>query len=355
MRRPELVLVLIGYGHVGRRVVTLLDQVADRLDFTYRIGGIATRHHGSALAPGGVDAARATALVGEGLSLDRLETAPRERDGAALIRQALETFAPEAADGRLVIVETTLLDVIAGEPATTHVRLALEGRAHVVTANKGPVAFAHHALERLAESVDRVFLFEGAVMDGIPLFNLVRETMPAVRVESFRGVVNTTCNYVIGAMEAGGERAEAVAEMQARGIAEADPALDLDGWDAAAKAAALANVLLDGRLTPRQVERQGITALTGREVREHLQQGRRVKLVAGGARDPRGGARAWVRVEALPAGDPLAGLQGVENAIYLTTDLLGEVGIVQRTGTLTQTAYAIVGDLARISQRLREL
>jgi homoserine dehydrogenase len=352
VRRLELVLLLVGYGHVGQRYAALLDEVADSLGFVCRVGGIATRHHGSALHPDGLDPSRATALVRDDQSLDRLDPAPRERTGVTFVQAGLDLFAAEAAEGRLVVVETTLLDITAGEPAISHVRAALEGRAHVVTANKGPVAFAHRTLDALAESVDRLFLFEGVVMDGVPVFNLVRETMPAVRVQSFRGVVNTTSNYVIGAMEAGDEMAEAVAEMQAKGIAEADPSLDLEGWDAAAKAAALANVLLGGELTPRHVERQGIAHLTGRDVRDAVQQGRRLKLVAGGERDA-GGTRAWVRVEALPAADPLAGLQGVENALYLQTDLLGEIGIVQRTGTLTQTAYALVSDLARISQRLR--
>ncbi len=351
--QPELVLLLVGYGHVGQRVVTLLDEIADDAGFTHRVGGIATRRHGSCLRAAGLDAAEASGLVSGGVSLDRIDETPRERDGEAFIREGLEVFAAEAADGRLVVVETTLLDIVSGEPAISHVRTALGGRAHVVTANKGPAAFAYRGLDALADGMDRRFLFEGAVMDGIPVFNLVRETMPGVRVQSFRGVINTTCNYVLGAMEAGDEMDQAVAEMQVKGIAEADPSLDLEGWDAAAKAAALANVLLEGDLTPQHVERQGITGLTGHDVRQHVERGRRLKLVAGGERDG-DGARAWVRVEALPAGDPLAGLRGVENALYLRTDVLGEVGIVQRAGTLTQTAYAIVSDLARISQHLRQ-
>ena len=80
-------------------------------------------------------------------------------------------------------------------------------------------------------------------MDGVPVFNLVRETMPAIAIEGFRGVINSTCNYILTELERGKEFDAALAEMQARGIAEADPTLDVDGWDAAAKAAALVNVL----------------------------------------------------------------------------------------------------------------
>lgn len=353
--RPELVLLLVGFGRVARRLVTLLDDTAVRLDFTWRIGGIATRHHGSVLHRHGVDPARAAALVADDLSLDRLDADPRERDGARLIGDALDLFAMEAASGRLVVVETTGLDIERGEPAVSHVRLALEGGAHVVTANKGPVAFAYRALDALAESVDRVFLFEGTVLDGVPVFSLVRETMPAVRVEAFRGIVNATCGHVMAALEAGREFDEAVAEMQEAGIAERDPSLDLEGWDAAAKAAALANVLLQATITPHEVTREGITGLTGPAVRDAAQRGRPLRYVAAGERTPDGGARAWVGIEALDPGDPLVSLRGVENGLYLSTDLLGEVGIVQRTGTLAQTAYALLGDLASISRRLREL
>src|SRR5918997_1826863 len=143
MREPELALALVGFGHVARRFLKLLDEASSRLEFRWRLVAIGTRHHGSV-----VDADR-------------------------------------------------------GEPATAHVGASLEGLAHVVTANKGPAAFAYDDLEALAESVDRVFFFEGTVMDGVPVFNLVSETMPAVTVAGFRGVINTTCNYVLTELERG--------------------------------------------------------------------------------------------------------------------------------------------------------
>src|SRR5262249_62326930 len=118
------------------------------------------------------------------------------------------------------------------------------------TVNKGPVAFAYAALAREAARVDRRFLFEGTVMDGVPIFNAAREALPAVTVAGFRGVVNSTTNYIITAMERGETFESALAAMQRAGIAEADPSLDVDGWDAAAKAAALANGLLQPRTTP---------------------------------------------------------------------------------------------------------
>jgi homoserine dehydrogenase len=354
MKPPQLALALIGFGNVGRRFLRLLSEVADRLEFDWRVVAIATRHHGSAVDASGIDVRRAIASVDSSMSLDRLDEAPRERSGIDVIRQVSEAMADEANEGTLVVVETTVLDIDRGEPATAHVRSALEGRAHVVTTNKAPAAFAYDELEALAESVDRVFFFEGAVMDGVPVFNLVREAMPAALIGSFRGVINTTCQYVLSEMERGVGLLDALAEMQQRGVAEADASLDIDGWDAAAKTAALVNVLMGGAITPHDVSRSGIRDITPPEVAEAVQRGRRIRLVASASR--RGGRLdARVEPEMLGPGDPLASLGATENALYLRTDLLGEVGIVQRSSSLTQTAYAVLSDLTHISRRLQEL
>ena len=354
MNQPELSLVLIGFGNVARRFIRLLGETADRLDFTWKVVGISTRHHGSVIDAVGVDTRRAMATVEANQSLDRLDPSPRERSGIDVIRQVADLLADDAAEARLVCIETTVLDIDRGEPAASHVRAALEGQAHVVTANKGPAAFAYHELEALAESVDRIFFFEGAVMDGVPVFNLVRETMPAVAVQGFRGVINTTCNFILSELERGKEFDQALAEMQARGIAEADPSLDIDGWDAAAKTAALVNALMGSIVTPHHVSRAGIRDLTGSDVRDALGRNQRIRLVASASRQG-GKVKARVEPEALDASDPLFGVTDLQNALYLETDLLGEIGIVQRSGNLTQTAYALLADVARISQRLKEL
>jgi homoserine dehydrogenase len=352
--QPELALALVGFGHVARRFVRLLDEVGERLDFTWRLVAIGSRHHGSVLNPDGIDAGRAAALVEGSQSLDRLDPSPRERSGIDLVRQVTNLLADEAGEGRLVVIEGTTLDVDRGEPAIAHVRASLEGLAHVVTANKGPVAFAFRKLDALADSVDRLFFFEGAVMDGVPIFNLVRETMPAVTIEGFRGVINTTCHYMLSELEQGTPFDAALAEMQTRGIAEADASHDIDGWDAAAKTAALVNVLMAGHITPHDVARTGIRELSVGEVTDAVSRGRRIRLVASASRRS-GRLIARVEPELLDPTDPLATLGPTENALFLHTDLLGDVGVVQRSSSLTQTAYALLSDLSYISRRLQEL
>ena len=117
-------------------------------------------------------------------------------------------------------------------------------------------------------------------MDGVPIFNLVRETLPAVQITGFRGVVNSTTNHILSALEDGEGFDAALQRMQAMGIAEADPSLDVDGWDAAAKTSALANVLMRARMTPQAVDREGIGPQTARLAMAAKARGARVRLVA---------------------------------------------------------------------------
>jgi len=355
-------LVLVGFGNVSRRFVRLLEESADELrgvhQIDWRVVGIATARHGVARNLRGLDLSRALELVERGQSLAALDAPEQDggsfaapaASGVELIEQMTEAARAAGSVRPLVVVETTVLDIGAGQPAIDHVRAGLRAGAHVITANKGPAAFAYAELAELASAADRAFLFEGAVMDGIPIFNMVRETLPAVRISGFSGVVNSTTNFIITAMENGREFAESLAEMQAAGIAEADASLDVDGWDAAAKASALANVLLDARTTPQRVERTGIGHLTGEAVRAAVARGNRLKLVARGARR---GAEVVVRVgvEELPASHLFATLGGQQNALQLETDLLGSFAIAQLGGGLTQTAYALVTDLATLARR----
>ncbi len=219
----------------------------------------------------------------------------------------------------------------------------------MATANKGPAAFAYARLARLAARAKRRFLFEGAVMDGVPVFSLAREALPGLEIVGFRGVVNSTTNYILGEIERGRTFEQALAAMQAAGIAEADPTLDVDGWDAAAKTAVLANVLLGAGITPHDVRREGLSHATRTRVSAARVAGRRLKLVASAERSAEG-ARARVRLVEVPATDLLAGLEREQNALILKTDLLDEIAIVQRGSGLTQTAYALLSDLVTIAR-----
>ena len=348
----RLDLILVGFGNVGRRFVRLLDELRPALQrdrgLDTRVVAIATRSLGQAHRSSGLDAAALATDAAAGRSLGPRGTT------RAFLRNALEQNAAAARDGRLVVVETTTLDIATGQPAIGHVRTALAGGAHVVTANKGPAAFAYERLKAAARRAGRCFLFESAVMDGVPLFNLAREGLPGVSVTGFRGVVNATTQHILTAMERGESFDAALTAMQQAGVAEADPSLDVEGWDAAAKTAALANVLLGGRLTPRTIDREGVSAKAVERVRAAKSAGRRLKLVAS-AEKAGSTVSARVGLTELPVTDVLGSLEGQQNALVLRTDLLGEIAIVQRGSGLTLTAYGLVSDLVSISQEVRRM
>jgi homoserine dehydrogenase len=335
-------LAFAGFGHVGRRFALLLEECHERLLLDHQLDcrtvGIATARHGAIFEPSGVDTPRAAACRARG---DRIG-----RDNPA---ELIDRLAASPRQLR-ILIEATTLSIEDGQPAIGHVEAALAAGCHVVTANKGPVSFAYRRLNELADRNGVSFLFEGSVMDGVPIFNLVRETLPAVTISGFRGIVNTTTQHVLLALERGEPFDVALARMQAEGIAEADPSLDLDGWDAAAKTAALANVLLDADLTPRSIARDSITPETAAAVGAALAAGRRLRLIV--SADGRGrGAQGSVRLVEIDAGDLLATLPDSANAAVLKTDLLGEIAICQMAGDVTQTAYALLTDLVTIGRR----
>jgi homoserine dehydrogenase len=339
----QLAILLVGYGHVAKRFVQLLDEsrtALSALGLDPMIVGVATRRHGSAFDARGLDPHHLPQTLSKAAS--PVSSIPFITDGLARMPQGPTP----------VLIETTTLDVESGEPAISHVRAGLAGGAHVITANKGPVAFAYRALAAEAAAAGRAFLFEGAVMDGVPVFNMARETLPAVTVNGFRGVVNSTTNFMLTALERGEPYDAALRRMQEAGIAEADPSLDVNGWDAAAKAAALANVLLGADTTPRKIAREGIDHSTGARARAALGRGLRLKLVASGSGR---GSAAVVRValEELVPDDPLAILDSQGNALELDTWPLGRIVITQRDGGLEMTAYALLTDLVTVAKRVR--
>jgi homoserine dehydrogenase len=340
-----LTLLLAGYGNVAKRFVTLLDEskpALDALGIEPIVVGVVTRRHGSVLDQAGLDAGR----IAQRLT----ENGAKE---SATVLSALEWCArlePQGAEAR-VLVETTTLDIRSGEPAISHVRAAFRMDTHVVTANKGPVAFAYRELADEAASAGLCFFFEGAVMDGVPVFNLARETMPAVTIRGFRGVVNSTTNYLLTAMERGEPFARALEDMQKAGVAEADASLDVDGWDATAKAAALANVWLDAQTSPPAVAREGIGPATASRAAAAVGAGKRLKLVARGSGRGKS-ASVSVALEELDARDPLAILDGQANALELDTWPLGKIVIMQRGGGLEKTAYALLTDLIAVAARI---
>jgi homoserine dehydrogenase len=248
-----------------------------------------------------------------------------------------------------VVVEVTTLNPATGEPALSHIRAAFRRHRHAITANKGPLAHAYAALCDEARAAGVEFRFEATVMDGAPLFNTVRNNLPGVEVLGFTGVLNSTTKIVVEAMRDGGSFEDGVAAARRLGIAEADASYDTDGWDSAAKTAVLANVLMDARKTPLDVDRRGIGRLTLERVRKLAQERKTVCLVSR-ARRTAAGIRLRVRAEVLDDTDLLASVHGTSNLILFHTDLMGTIGTVSIAPGVEQTAYGVFSDLVDIAK-----
>lgn len=344
---PPLRLALVGFGHVGRRFAARLLGPYARVLASWgvrpRVTGIATSRHGAALDRGGLDLRRCLGLVRSGKGLDALHR-------GAPIRSVADFIERVDAD---VLLELTTLEPRSGQPATSHVRQALARGLHVVTANKGPVAFALRELRRLARRHQVLFLHEGAVMDGTPVFNLMEPCLPGVRVLGFRGALNATTNLMLSRMEEGATFAAALQEARRRGIAEADAGHDVDGWDAAVKGCVLANALMGAAVRPPDVQRHGIRRVNPDRLRRLAREGKSLRLVVRGSRRGRS-VRVTVKPEEVAAGDPLR-TSGGDTILLLSTDLAGELGVFEAQGAVDQTAYALFSDLVTIVRRRREL
>jgi homoserine dehydrogenase len=314
-------LALIGYGNVARALARLLRQQHDK--YPFRITGIHTARHGTVVAARGVAAD------------------PVFGPAADSIDEFLDAAKADIA------VELTTLNPASGEPAIAHIRAAFARRMHVVTANKGPIAHAYAELREMAAGQGVEFRFESTVMDGAPVFNLVRHNLPGVTVLGFTGALNSTSKLVIETMERGGSFEDGLALARSLGVTEADSSFDVEGWDSAAKTAALANVLMDARTTPQAVSTRGIARLTPERVAELARAGKTVRLISR-ARRSAGGVTLRVRAEVLDKTDVLACVGGASNVLLLHTDLMGTIGTVSISPGVEQTAYGVFGDLVDV-------
>lgn len=341
-------LLLLGYGHVAQAFLPLLasrgNWLTSELDLYPLISGIGTRRQGYFIHPTGVDAAW---LANESDPLRSfIEQSNQVESAEAFIDAGKAARTP-------LLLELTTLNPRDGQPALAHIRQALSIGMDVVTANKGPVAFALRELQALARQQHAHFRFESTVMDGLPLFNLAQFNLPAVGIRAFRALLNTTSSLVLSLIEQGHTLEEGIQQAQALGVAEADPWYDLDGWDAVMKTTILANVLLDGQLMPSMVKREGIRTLSPTAIRAAARAGTPIRLLSQASKQG-GQLVAEVRPYPLSQNDILHIGQSTTGVISLETEAMGLITLVEHEPVVLQTAYGVLSDLI-IILRLRQL
>jgi homoserine dehydrogenase len=319
-----LKVALLGCGVVGTEVARLLTtqaaELAQRVGVPVQLVGIAVRRLG-----------RARDLA--------VDPALFTTDAAELIKRA-----------------DVVVEVIGGiEPARTLILQAMAAGASVITANKALLAEDGPTLYQAAAEHRVDLYYEAAVAGAIPLLRPLRESLVGDRVHRVLGIVNGTTNYVLDKMDTTGMGfAEAVAQAQALGYAEADPTADVEGFDAAAKAAILASLAFHTRVGAADVHREGITGVTSADVASARQMGAVVKLLAICERtvNPDGEEGVSVRVHPamIPLTHPLAGVREAYNAVFVEAEAAGELMFYGRGAGGLPTASAVLGDLVSVAR-----
>ncbi len=346
----EYKLGLIGCGTVGQGLLKILhkkkDFLQEKLNFEAKVVAISDKLKGSLIIPQGIELEKLLRLLQEGKKIgDYLEGKTNEAENM----DAMEIIEKSDAD---IIAELTYTDIQTAEPATSHVKKALQTGKHVVTSNKGPAALHYAELKTLAQEKNLFFRIEGTVMSGTPVFNLFENGLAGNKLKEIKGILNGTTNFILSKMEEENmEYEQALLLAQKLGYAEADPTADVEGYDALAKIVILSNVLLGGNIKPSDARREGITSLSKEKIQAARKEGYRYKLIAS-TKKANSRIEASVAPRKLPLSDPLAGVMGAHNALTFDTDLMGKVTVQGAGAGKIETGYSILVDMLAIHQKM---
>lgn len=337
----ELKVAMLGFGNAGRAFAELILNKGEEIKRAYscdvKVVAIATGSRGSLVNEAGVDLSKACRDME---TLSRFDTNGADFSGMG---------AMEIADNvdYDVLIELTPLAIFSGQPAIDHIKAAFKRRRHAITANKGPIAWAFEELRRLAAEQEVRFYYETTVMDGTPVFNLVDETLRLCRVTEVTGILNSTTNFILEELAKGKDYDAVILEGKERGFVEADPSMDVEGWDAAAKTTALLNVLMGAGMTPDQIDRKGIEDISIEQIRDAEARGKVFKLLCRGTIE-NGKVIGRVAPEEIDKNELSATITGTSSVVSITTDLMGTVSIVEHDPGIEQTGYGVFSDLIRV-------
>jgi len=319
------------------------------------------------LGCGNVGGALVKLLVEDGERIAARTGLRLELAGVAVRSQSRERDAPVPAgvltsDAHAVVSDPdvdVVVEVIGGiEPARTLILAALKAGKPVVTANKELLANCGAELFEAASTAGVDLLFEAAVAGGIPLIRPLRESLAGERIRRVMGIVNGTTNFILSKMsESSSSYHDALAEAQSLGYAERDPTADVEGFDAAAKAAILANVAFGARVVAGDVYREGISAITPADIAAARQLGYTVKLLAvvehsDAEGDQPESIAVRVHPAMVPSTHPLASVRDSFNAVFVEGDAVGQLMLLGRGAGGMPTASAVLGDLLDASHNL---
>ena len=336
-------LVMVGLGNLGRRFCDLLVEkgpgIEARYDLRLVLVGVADSQ-GVAYDPNGLDGARLSAIkVAGGGAAGYSEAGRRGQTAAQLIAQAEADVLCEASPVNLDR---------GGEPGLTHIRLALERGLHVTTANKGPMVLAYQELHELAAQGGVQLRFDGTVAGGLPALYVGQRDMRGADVQRIEAVPNLCTGYIMELLADGLSWEAALECARAEGVLEADPAFDLDGWDAAAKLVILVNAVMGLPVRLEDVDRTGISQGDGAALLAARETGDTYKLLATAERCGVGSVSMRVVPTFLPPGHFLAGLGRKHMGVVYHTDIYGTILVAIEEPTPLPSAAAMLRDILDI-------
>jgi homoserine dehydrogenase len=337
----SLNLCLVGFGNASKEFCRILiekdEYLKSTIGYDIKVTAICTQSKGILINHEGLN-------LGSALK-ELSESSTFSKNNPYLVN--LDTVNAIKASNADVMIELSTLSIKDGQPAITHIETAFDCNMHVITANKGPIAWDYKRLFSMSKKKNLTFLHETTVMDGTPVFNLVKYALPGCKVLGFKGILNTTTNFILEEMENGRDYEESIKEAQRRGFAEADPSLDIDGWDAAAKTAALANVLMDAQISPREIEVKGISNITLKDVLDAKKSNKKIKLISE-TFISNGNVISKVYPCFFDLGNIFSTVDLTSSMLSITTDLMGEICIIEKDPEIRQTAYGIYSDLLNL-------
>lgn len=303
---------LIGLGHVGRGFLSILEGKEGRLAREYGLRFQIVCVADSSGVAIGADGFEPAALRQHKLGGGRVADLPDYQPGIS----PTDALAEIPCD---LLLEASPVNLKTGEPGLSVTRAALARGIHVVLANKAPLVLAFRELHRIAAETNAGLAFSATVCGALPVINIGQRDLIAADITLLRGIFNSTSNFILEEMATGRSYADALAEAQRRGIAEADPSLDVKGWDTANKLIIIANSFLGVEARLDDVTVEGITAITQAEI-DHYAANQRIKLVAEAVRTDDGYALS-VGPQLLAADDFLATCRSWEMGIEIHSDL----------------------------------
>ena len=342
----KLKIAMLGFGNAGQAFAKLLmdkhDEIIDKYKFDIKVVAISTNSRGSIVNEAGIDLNSALS------DIENLKHFNEKREDYSSLN-SMEIAKTVDYD---VIIELTPLEIFTGQPAIDHIKTALNRKRHAITANKGPIAWAFEELQALAKKQDVLFYYETTVMDGTPIFNLVEETLEFCKVTEVNGILNSTTNYVLEEIAKGKEYDDVIVEGKKRGFIEANPAMDIEGWDAAAKTTVLLNTLMGANITPMDIDRKGIEDITSKQIEDAAKRGNVIKLICHGSIKD-GKVIGKVQPKEIRMDNIYSNIKGTSSIVTITTDLMGGISIVEHEPEIEQTAYGVFGDLIRVIKNMK--